>query len=88
MSYKLNIKIRHGLQTRASSLCYSCSYSVIVPDQERTGRDLSIRNYYHEKGDATIAPLTIVHLLSNVISVFGLSAFDLLRCRRQSEAGG
>ncbi|HEY4651566.1 MAG TPA: hypothetical protein VIG72_09135 [Pontibacter sp.] len=59
MSYKLNIIIRHGLQTRASDSGYSCSYSFIVPGQERTGRDLSLRNYNHEKGDATIAPQTI-----------------------------
>ncbi|HEY4651501.1 MAG TPA: hypothetical protein VIG72_08800 [Pontibacter sp.] len=81
--------VRHGLQTRASDTSYSCSYSSIVPDQGRTGRDLSLRNYNHEKGDATITPLIIYRSSTiELMSVFGLSAFDLLRCRRQSEAGG
>ncbi|HEY4650963.1 MAG TPA: hypothetical protein VIG72_06090 [Pontibacter sp.] len=42
------------------SLGYSCSYRFIVTDQERTGRDLSLRNYYHEKSDATIASLQTI----------------------------
>ncbi|HEY4650802.1 MAG TPA: hypothetical protein VIG72_05280 [Pontibacter sp.] len=87
-SYKLNIIVRHGLQTRASSHCYSCSYRVIVTAQERTGRDLSLQNYNHEKSDATIASLLTIASTIEIMSVFGLSAFDLLRCRRQSDAGG
>ncbi|HEY4652730.1 MAG TPA: hypothetical protein VIG72_15040 [Pontibacter sp.] len=35
------------------------NYSTIVTDQERTGRDLSLLNYYHEKGYVTIAAPTI-----------------------------
>ncbi|HEY4650625.1 MAG TPA: hypothetical protein VIG72_04380 [Pontibacter sp.] len=71
------------------SLSYSCSYSSIVPVHERTGRDLSLRNYYHEKSDVTMASPTIATAATiELMSVFGLSAFDLLRCRRQSDAGG
>ncbi|HEY4651569.1 MAG TPA: hypothetical protein VIG72_09150 [Pontibacter sp.] len=69
-------------------LCYSCRHRSIVPDQERTGRDLSLRIYHHEKSHATIAPPFNYRSTIEKISVFGLSAFDLLRCRRQSDAGG
>ncbi|HEY4651754.1 MAG TPA: hypothetical protein VIG72_10080 [Pontibacter sp.] len=52
MSYKLDIIVRHGLQTAPAidfSFSYSCGYSFIVTACERTGRDLSLQNYNHEK---------------------------------------
>ncbi|HEY4651640.1 MAG TPA: hypothetical protein VIG72_09505 [Pontibacter sp.] len=51
MSYKLNTIVRHGLQTRASNRDSAIvgSYSVIVTDHGRTGRDLSLRIYTHER---------------------------------------
>ncbi|HEY4651761.1 MAG TPA: hypothetical protein VIG72_10115 [Pontibacter sp.] len=64
------------------------SYSFIVPDQERTGRDLSLRNYNHEKETKFSRTNYRSAAAIEMISVFGLSAFDLLRCRRQSDAGG
>ncbi|HEY4651547.1 MAG TPA: hypothetical protein VIG72_09040 [Pontibacter sp.] len=80
------------MQTRASNRASATaiveSYSFIVTDQERTGRDLSLRVYNREQGDATIASLMNYSLAIELITVFGLSAFDLLRCRRQSDAGG
>ncbi|HEY4651239.1 MAG TPA: hypothetical protein VIG72_07480 [Pontibacter sp.] len=69
--------------------CHFSSYSFIVTDQERTGRDLSLQNSYHEKGYATIASPTIATAATiEMISVFGLSAFDLLRWRSQPEERG
>ncbi|HEY4652100.1 MAG TPA: hypothetical protein VIG72_11840, partial [Pontibacter sp.] len=43
--------------------CYSCIYSFIVTYHERTGRDLSLRIYNHEKSYETIASPTIDQLL-------------------------
>ncbi|HEY4649797.1 MAG TPA: hypothetical protein VIG72_00205 [Pontibacter sp.] len=46
-------------------------YSFIVTDQGRTGRDLSLRNYYHEKGYETIDKQTIgKQLLSKDFSLW------------------
>ncbi|HEY4651875.1 MAG TPA: hypothetical protein VIG72_10700 [Pontibacter sp.] len=61
------MQIRHQQKDTVANprqqACYSCGYSAIVPDQGRTGRDLSLRIYYHEKGYETIAVLTIVRQL-------------------------
>ncbi|HEY4650451.1 MAG TPA: hypothetical protein VIG72_03510 [Pontibacter sp.] len=49
-----------GYKPAPAALAIVESYSAIVTAQDRTGRDLSLQNYHHEKSYATIDKQTIV----------------------------